>query len=290
MGTTCGPRPGVRAVPEGPTVTTPLLILVLLGGTPGQQPPDGAPIDTKAEAEDANSGAKKLVGEFVVRLDGSSDRTLRLEPEPVLRWTNHLERRFYGDVFVWTHDGRPEVLASVNNVFQPGRHARETELLSLSEGRPVLSHDGRVVWEPTEPGVELKPLPGAPKVGPTAAARLQQMRALAAQFSVVADYGGRKEEKEALRMLSTPIYRYQSGGRGVVDGALFAFSKGTDPEAILVVEARGKKDAEWQFAFGRLNGWCSFRAVFKDKAVWQVEKLDGKTIADRKQPYYGYRK
>ena len=61
-------------------------------------------------------------------------------------------------------------------------------------------------------------------------------------------------------------------------------------EAILVVEARGKKDAEWQFAFGRLNGWCSFRAAFKDKAVWQAEKLDGKTIADRKQPYYGYRK
>src|SRR5436190_20064102 len=78
MCTTCGPHPRVRAVPEGPTVTTPLLILVLLGGSPGQQPPDGPPIDTKAEAEDANSGAKKLVGEFVVRLDGSSNKALRL--------------------------------------------------------------------------------------------------------------------------------------------------------------------------------------------------------------------
>lgn len=268
-----------------------LAILVLLGGShcqPPATPPTTPPVDTKAE--EAITGAKKLVGEFVIRLDPSSDKKLRLEPEPVLRWTNSLERRFYGDVFVWTHEGRPEVLASVNNVFQPGRKARETELLSLSAGRPVLTHNEQVVWEPAEPYVELKPLPGAPKPGENAAARLLQMRALAAQFTVVADYGGKKEDKENLRLLATPIYRYQSPGRGVTDGALFAFTKGTDPEALLMIEARGKKDVEWQFAFARLNGWCSFSAVLKEKEVWQADRLSGKTIGDPKQPYFGYRK
>jgi hypothetical protein len=269
-------------------VNAQLAILLLLGGGPGQPPAD--PPDTKAEAEEAGTGAKKLVGEFVVRLE-KSDKKLRLEPEPVLSWTNSLERRFYGNVFVWTHEGRPEVLASVNNVFQTGRKARETELLSLSTGQPVLSHDGGVVWEPSRPGVEWKPLPGAPKPGATAAARLQQMRTLAGQFSVVADYGSKKEQKEELRLLRTPIYRYESGGQGVADGALFAFTKATDPEAILMIEARGKKDeVEWQFAFARLNAYCTLRAVHQDKEVWQVDRLPAKTLSDRKQPYFSLRK
>lgn len=270
-------------------MNTPLVILVLLGGSPGQ-PPGQPPIDTKAEAADSSAGAKKLVGEFVVRLDRLSDTKLKLEPEPVLCWTNFLGRRFYGDVFVWTHHGRPEVVASVNTVFQPGRRGRETELLSLSAEQLVLVHDEKVVWEPSAPGVALKPLPGAPKPGPTPGIRLQQMRALAAQFAVVADYGVAKEEKEALRLLSTPIYRYQSSGQGVADGALFAFTKGTDPDALLLIEARGKTDPGWQFAFARLNGNCSLRAALKDKDVWQVARVPSKTMADPTQPYFGYRK
>jgi hypothetical protein len=269
-------------------VNAPLMILVLLGGSPAQ-PKEPAP-DTKAEAEEAYTGAKKLVGDFVVRFD-SSDKKLKLEPEPVLRWTNSLERRFYGDVFVWTYEGRPEALASVNNVFQPGRKARETELLSLSAERLILSHDDKVVWQPSESGLELKPLPGAAKPGENAAERLRQMKALAVGFSVVADYGGKKEDKETLRMLGTPIFRYQSVSQDVVDGALFAFAKATDPEAILMLEARKVKDGiEWQFAFARLNGWCSFSATSKDKEVWQAEKLNTKIIGDSKQPYFGYRK
>ena len=57
------------------------------------------------------------------------------------------------------------------------------------------------------------------------------MRALAAGFSVVAGYGAKGENKETLRLMPTPIYRYQSAGQGVADGAIFNFAKGTDPEA-----------------------------------------------------------
>jgi hypothetical protein len=179
---------------------------------------------------------------------------------------------------------------SINNVFQPGRHAREAELLSLSTGRPVLSHGGAPVWEPAGPGIELKPVPRAPKVGATAPERLRQMRSLAAEFSVVAGYGAQGENKETLRLMPTPIYRYQSAGRGVADGALFNFVRGTDPEAILMIEARGKTEAEWQFAFGRMNGNCSFMASWKDQSVWEVRRLPGTTVYDRKQPYFCYRK
>lgn len=268
---------------------TPLTILVLLGG-PGQ-PPGKLP-DVKVEEESARSTAKRLAGEYVVQLDESraKDKKLRLEPEPVLRWINQLERRFYGDVYVWTHDGRPEVIASITTVFGPTRKM-ETEIHSLSTGRPVMAHDGKPIWEPDAAGLEMKPVPDAPKPGATAPLRLQQMRALAAQFSVVADYGGTKEDKETLRLMGTPIYRYESAARGVTDGTLFAYSKGTDPETFLVLEARGEKDVtEWQFAFVRFNGNCSLRAVRAEKEVWRVERLPLKVNTDPKQPYYGLRK
>jgi hypothetical protein len=107
---------------------------------------------------------------------------------------------------------------------------------------------------------------------------------------VVADYGIDKEDKEDLRLQGSPMYRYQCTDRGVVDGALFAFTKGIDPDAFLLIEARGKEDAEWQFAFARFNGSCVLRAMLKDNAVWQADRLPSKTINEPKQPYFNFRK
>ena len=271
-------------------MNTPLLVLLLLGQSPSQPPVPPAPTkaDTKAEEEEARAVAKKLAGEYVLQLDKSSDKKLKLETEPVLRWLLQLDRRFYSDVYVWTHEGRPEVIASITNVYGP-RRAMETEIHSLSAGLPVMSHGDKVVWEPERPGVELKPIPGAPKPDPTAAARLRQMRALAAQYSVTADYGNMK--KEDMRLLATPVYRYASEKQGVTDGALFAFARGTDPEAFLMVEARkGRDGVEWQFAFARFVGHASLRAVRNDREVWQVDALPAKVNTDPKQPYFGLRK
>ncbi len=265
------------------------LMIVLLFGGPSQ-PPNKPAADTKAEADEASAAATKLVGEYAVRLDVSSAKPLRLVPEPVQRWTNHLGRRYYGGVYVWTHEGRPEVVASVNTIFTD-RRMIETEFQSLSTGRPVLSHDGKVAWEPSEAGVQFKPVSDGPKPGPTAAARLQQMRVMAAQFSVVADYGLDKEQKEDLRLLRAPVHRYESAAQGVADGGLFAFTKGTDPDALLLIEARGKgDDVQWQFAFARLNGYCALRGTRKDAEVWRVDRQSNKVNTDPKRPYFVLRK
>jgi hypothetical protein len=272
-----------------PAVNTQLLFLVLLSGSPSQPPKENPRADIKAEAEEASAIAKKLAAEYVVRLD-KSEKMLKMEPEPVLRWTNHLGRRFYGDLYVWTYEGRPEAVASVTTIFTATK-STETEIQSLSTGRPTLSRSEKIVWEPTSPGIQLKPIPGAPKLAATAGVRLLQMRDLAVQFSVIADYGADKEEKEELRLLTTPVYRYQSAEHGVTDGAMFAFTKGTDPDAFLLIEARGKKDEiSWQFAFARFNGNCALRSVLKDQGeVWSVDRLSRKMIGDPKQPYFIFR-
>src|SRR5262245_26928276 len=124
-----------------------LVLLVLVGG-PGQ-PPSNPSVDTKAEAEEASAAAKKHAADYTIRLEKSK---LRMEPEPVLRWTNHLGRRFYGDVYVWTHEGRPEVVATITTIFTATK-STYTEIQSLSTGQPILSRGDNVVWEPSGPGV-----------------------------------------------------------------------------------------------------------------------------------------
>lgn len=270
-------------------MNAPLLVLLLFGQGLSQPPsrPAADKADNKAEAQEARAVAKKLAGEYVFQLDKSSGQELRLEPEPVFRWLLQLDRRFYSDVYVWTHEGRPEVVVSITNVYA-ARRAMETEFHSLSTGLPLMLHDGKVVWEPERPGVDFKEIPEAPSPGATAGARLPQMRTLAAQHSVVAEYGKMKED---LRLLPAPVYRYASEKQGVTDGALFAFVRGTDPEAFLMIEARkGKDGVEWQSAFARFVGHASLRAVRDEREVWQVDALPVKDNTDPKQPYYGLRK
>jgi hypothetical protein len=271
-------------------MNTALLVLLLLGQGPGQPPapPAAEQPDNQAEADEARAVAKLLAGEYVFQLDKESGIELRREPEPVFRWLLQLDRRFYSDVYVWTHEGRPEVVAAITNVYGP-RRAMETEIHSLSAGLPLLSHMEKVVWEPERPGIDLKPVPSAPKPGPTAASRLKQMRTLAAEYSVSAEYG--KTSKEQLRLLRAPIYRYASEKRGVTDGALFAFARGTDPEVFLMIEARkGERGEEWQYALVRFVGHASLRAECDGQEVWQVDAVPAKVNADPREPYFGLRK
>jgi len=266
-----------------------LVVMLLVGYGLGQTPSRSAVAnpDDNAEAAEARAVAKTMAAEYVFQLDRSSGQKLQQEPEPVLRWLLQLDRRFHSDVYLWTHDGRPEVVAAITNVYGP-RRVMETEIHSLSTGLPLMSHNGQIMWEPEHPGVEWKPIPGAPKPGSKAVARLTQMRKLAAQYVVTGVYANIKEE---LRLLPAPIYRYVSEKQGVTDGALFAFARGTDPDAFLMIEARSVGDSvEWQYTLVRFCSHCSLTAVREGQEVWHVDVLPPQVITDRKQPYYALRR
>ena len=62
------------------------------------------------------------------------------------------------------------------------------------------------------------------------------MRSLADGFRASDDFGGKGWSE--LRLLPTPIARYGEPGTKLLDGALFAFVLGTDPEVFLFLEAR----------------------------------------------------
>jgi hypothetical protein len=95
-------------------------------------------------------------------------------------------------------------------------------------------------------------VPAAAAPADTPAQRRRQLRDLAAEFEVSVQSDQNRYE---LRVLSRPLYRYSQAEGGVLDGALFAFVEGTDPELILTIETQSDKP-RWVFACGRLTRWA----------------------------------
>jgi hypothetical protein len=169
------------------------------------------------------------------------DRSSRaaLVEKPIYVWTNPTRSHGqHGSVFVWTHRGRPVAVGSIFSHPETGRRMICHELHSLAEETLVPERASAAEgWTPKAP-VPMLPLPDAPMPESTAARRLIQMRSLARDFSAHSiDY---MKERWELRLLAQPLYRYDNPEGDVVDGTLFAFvtSAGTDPEVILVLEAR----------------------------------------------------
>src|SRR5579872_5938084 len=198
---------------------------------------------------------------------------LQLEPKPVLRWTNPGTGRLYGDVFVWTQNGRPEVVMSLYKAFKPA-WGFTAEMHSLSLAGVEAQRDGAVVWQPPKAGVAFRDVPDSPKPAETTVRRLQQMRTLAGGFSAAMTDYRRNEtgERQSLRLLPQPIYRYKSNNPELLDGAMFAIVLGTDPEVFLLLEARGSTDEwRWQYALARMNN-DAVAVLHKDVEVWRVDR------------------
>ena len=132
----------------------------------------------------------------------------------------------------------------------------------------VVDRDSPNTWVPQAAGVDLKPIPGAPEPAATPAARLVQIRTLARDFSgrSLSDQG----QAWTLRLLPRPLYRYESTDSAVVDGAVFALvsSAGTDPEIILLIEARKTPTGmRWDYGAARFSD-MDLWLKHKDEEVW----------------------
>ena len=80
-----------------------------------------------------------------------------------------------GAVFIWTADGRPEVVASVYRYTENGKTVQDEEFQSLATAELTATRDGQTIWAPRTAGISLAPIPGAPRPAATAAERLRQI-------------------------------------------------------------------------------------------------------------------
>jgi hypothetical protein len=199
-----------------------------------------------------------------------------LTPVPVIRWRN-VARGQDGEAMmvVWSHNGRPVAMASI----YPWNGSMTHEFDSLSrDSKLIAREEGRVIWSPATAGVEFKEMPNAPKPAKSPAERLRQMKAIAAEFkATMTGWAGDNSDHEELRLLPRPLYRYDLAGTKapqppLVDGGLFAYVMGTDPEAVLALEAVGTTDkAGWQYALVRATSG-GLEVKLGDQVVWTARK------------------
>jgi hypothetical protein len=199
-----------------------------------------------------------------------------LKPVPVIRWRN-VVRGQEGEAMmvVWPHNGRPVAMASI----YPWNGKMHHEFDSLSRESKVIARDkDSVIWSPETPGVEFKEVPKAPKPAKTAAERLRQMKAIAESYkATMTGWAADDSDQEVLRLLPRPLYRYdlmnaKEPESKLLDGGLFAYVIGTDPEAVLVLEAIEAEDkADWQYAFVRATSG-GLEVKMGDEVVWTAPK------------------
>lgn len=225
--------------------------------------------------------------------DPSRGDDIVLREQPILRWSNPERGEIYGNVFLWTQNGRPVVAGSLFKWYSPHQHMSH-EFHSLATSGLTAKREDDQVWAVEAPGVTYAVVPDAPEVADSPAARLTQMRQLSRQFSARATQ--RDGQPSDLRLLTQPVYRYdlkpeQGRGEELLDGGLFCFVEGTDPELWLLLEARRVKAQAapvWQSAVARMNS-ITVEVKHQDKVVVRLETLPWREIYDHKRAYTSFR-
>lgn len=236
-------------------------------------------IPQRSEEEEATARAAesmKLSAEEVKRFDfaiaDEQKQTLKLHPTPIYRYAGPRRGEVYANVFVWTHDGRPEVIASLSNWYRP-RAYRGLAVTSLATEKLIGMRDGQMIWRPNRAGVKFRVISDVPTPGESALKRLREMRSLAREFTAEFKRDSNYPESGELRLLSKPIYRYSSKTSLVIDGALFGFASGTAPQLILLIEARQTAtDTRWEYGLAPRNS-TEYRVSHRGKEVWKLAQL-----------------
>lgn len=232
--------------------------------------------EEEPEASKANRAAKArlemmrtLIDDFQVRsLQVESPAALKFGEKPILRYDDQTRPGDKGvqallDATVWRlgETGRP--LAVVTVEIYPSREAKAVlgyEFVSLSPLAFEMKNSRGVAWRPASAALTMAPLEEAPEPADTKRARLGQMRQLARRFTA---QGKWQRVKVEYRLLAQPIDRYDDVATGVLDGAVFVFANGTNPELGLLLEC---SDREWSYG------------VFCLTAATLTIQLDGKSF------------
>ena len=197
---------------------------------------------------------KEILEQTTIARKGAVPVEAELVPQPVLNWDDIPRGHHYGTLWIWGAKGRPAAIVEMYTVnfakeigVWPGNVLHSLALEPL-EGKAQFGWD----WNPTDPGFVPKLLEDAPAPSKTKKGRELQMRSLARRFSAEQVWGS---DRDQLRLLTTPVWQYESVDDGVSSGGLFVFTHGgTNPEVVLILEAIGDKEHErWSFGCVRLG-------------------------------------
>jgi hypothetical protein len=240
-----------------------LLILAAPGGIAraGADGPDDDK-DQKAAALREVKQRLKHVRLFTRAAEGEPEKEIAQPDDPVFRYSD--PARSLANAAVWVFGkGRPAALVTLE------KYPRDWafELIAFDDPHVAANTADGWRWSPGKTAVQFHELPDAPAPADTEVARLRQMKNAIRAFSAMqTDERGQRYE---LRLVTQPIYRYADEPAGLIDGALFVLSYGTNPEIVIGLECRKSADGESRWYYGVAPS-SSNACVLKlnDRDVW----------------------
>ena len=246
-----------------------LALMWLAGATSVASAQESAVVTTKTDQEgrwkEARSRVDKLQAGVKVKDQLSP---LTFSREPIFAFTDPTRAENGGTLWLIGTEGRPQAILSL---FLTSSEAHWTyEFTSLTTESLLIEKPDDWQWRPNESGLTLNDFAKTEPPAETAAGRLVQMKRLARDFSATEIYFDASQTE--LRLLPQPLLRYTDARQGIVDGVIFAFAHGTNPEILLLIET-GKFNQEtsgWRYGAARMAA-AEVRLRLGPTEVWTAE-------------------
>ncbi len=254
-------------------------------------PPDGAKpksekeAELSAEEEATRRAAEKLVGTIEVEIQNDDKWTkVKRIDKPLLLFGDATREYVGGSFWAWGEKGRP---VAVLELFRNAGMKRWTfGLTNTSGGKVRASRAGEPWWIDNDSDVVLKDVPQAPAPAADTAQRQRQLKLLCQKFTAY-ELWEPNNTRYDLRRLERPVHTYRDEDHGLLDGGLFVFANGTNPELLLFLEARAdqkdKTKAVWQYLVGRAAG-AELHLDFDGKEVFDAPRSS--RLKALRRPYW----
>lgn len=266
-----------RALGGLPTL---LLAGLLLAATHGQAADDPGTKPSPA----ADQMLRRVKNLRIYRITDKGRTEAQVVEKPLMRFTDAVDSNENGSIWLWGTSGRPAAMMQAWR--NTGAKYWSGSIVSLSTGLLEGQYPGRRRWLPRKPGIEFQRLTEAPPPAEKAVARLRQMKELSRRFQ--AHEMGDNNRRFELRLLVQPVHRYADAKTGLLDAAVFLFSRGSDPEIALLLELCKLTSADspphWQYAFAPASS-AQLHVSLRGREVWHQPPAPG-VLGRPTDPYW----
>lgn len=244
----------------------PAFVLCSTAMLPGAEP--------ESTSRDAHRAQLRQIAESFRITTPESDRTLPLSEEPILLYTDATRNTHESALWAWGETGRPAAIMAIE--YYPDRPVGSHwlyEIVSVSADRISVRRASAPDWQAQRPGLALEELPQAGVPADTATRRYLQMKQLLRRFT--AHEGAVIEGRIELRVMANALRRYSDPDAQVIDGAVFAFANGTNPEVFVLLEAHAREAGPdvWMYSLAQMTGGAVTVSI-DGKETWTCDAAD----------------
>ena len=230
--------------------------------------------DPEETRRDAHRAQLRQIAESIRITAQGSDRALPLSDDAILLYADATRNTHESAVWAWGETGRPVAMMAIEHY--PDRPAGSRwlyEIVSVSADLITVGRAAAPDWRAQQPGLSLEVLPQAGVPADGATRRYLQMKQLLRRFT--AHEGAVIEGRIELRLMANALRRYSDPDAHVIDGAVFAFANGTNPEVFVLLEAHAREEGPdvWMYSLAQMTGGAVTVSIDGTEA-WTCEPAD----------------